>query len=427
MVLGPAAMPASAAPTNTQAPNFGWWLGEAVSLSNQCDPGQWTPAPNLYRFTWVLDPGAGQQTLATQTTAGLPVTRASVAENVNHQIACRVEASDDGGATWSSPVLAQGDPGSTLVPPLVRVTVNGSQISGDVGGNLSAASTVQVRLRRDAGDGTAREVDSSPPVAINSATGEWTTTLPARAPADDRDTLVLDFSGPAPVAGSQTSSGVPPDLTLKLDVLSSVRVWMGPAGDELRVLVPQCGQAGACPRAIAHAPWGDLEGVGNDPDPFATSELQVNLSGHPATDQDHIDAELFGRFWADNGTLRPVTLSISKTAPMLGAGDLGALRDPDAEQQARSAPQCVVLLYDVRYDGPGVSCYALGDGPALQLLHRRGATTLQAIDFTAGAGSFSSPLENPVNTGDVVTLRLAASPQRGAHRGDRGRPALGPR
>lgn len=408
------AAPALAAPANTQAPSLGWWLGEGVpAVGNPCDAGEWTPAPNQYRFTWVLDAGGvGEQTLATVTTGNRTVSRSSTAANVNHDISCRVEASNDGGSTWSAPLTAQGDPGATLVPALVRVTVNGSQISGDVGGSLTAASTVQVRLRRDAGDGTPREVDSSPVVAIDSGTGAWTATLPARAPADDRDTLVIDYTGPAPTPGSQTSSGVPPDQTLKLDVLSGVRVWVSPAGDDLRVLVPACGQGGACPRSIAHTPWGDVNGVGDNPDPFATSELQMNLSGGPATDQDPITAELFGRFWDDNGALRPATLSITKAAPMLGAGDLTGLRDASSPQQARSAPQCIVLLYDVRLGGPGVSCYALGAGAGLQLLHRRGATTLQTVDFTADGGPFTTPLDNPVQTGDVVTLRMAGAPQR---------------
>lgn len=404
--------PAAAAPVNTSPPELGWWLGEGVPLGNTCSGGSWFPAAGLFRFTWVLDPGAGEQVLGSQT-AVHAATRTSTPQQVNHRIGCRVEASDDGGTTWSAPVGAQADPGATLVPPLVKVTVNGTQVSGDVGGNLTGAATVQVRLRRDAGDGTPREVDVSPVVNINATDGTWTAALPQRAVAEDRDTLVVDYTGPSAVAGSDTSSGVPPDMTMRLDVLSSVRVWVSPGGTELRVLVPECGQAGACPRAIAHqTPLGDVLGISDNPDPFATSELAMDLSGGPITDQDPVTAELFGRFWGEGGQLRPATLSITKAAPMRGVGDLGALRDANSAQEARVAPSCVVLRYDVRFDGPAVGCTRVGDGAAVQLLHRRGATVLQSFDITGSGGTLTQQLGSAPQTGDVVTLRMAAAPQR---------------
>ncbi len=405
--------PAFAAPVNTQAPSFGWWLGEGVpTAGNRCDAGEWTPTPSQYRFTWVLDPGAGEQPLATVTTGTPFVTWLSSPENVNHVISCRVEASSDGGSTWSSLVPAQGDPGSTLVPPLVGVTLNGSQVTGDVGGGLTGVNTVEVHLRRDSQDATPREVAVSPVATIDNATGEWTATLPQHAPADERDRLVLHFTGAPPEPGSTSSSGVPPDTTIDLDVFSGVRVWIDPTGRDMRVFVPSCGQAGACPRAIAHTPWGPVNGVGDNPDPFATSWLAMDLSDHPATDQDVITAELFGRLWSQNGELRPVTLSITKTAPMLGLGDPVELMNADTPAPVRQAPECIVLLHSGEWDGPGVTCWGMAGGTSLQLLHRRGASTLQTIPFTSDGGPFRSRLDAPVLEGDVVMLRMAAAPHR---------------
>jgi hypothetical protein len=412
LLAGAWAVPAAAAPSNTQPPGLGWWLGEATALANQCDAGQWSPNPDQYRYTWVLDPGASEQVLATVTTGSGSVTRTSTPEQVNHDITCRVEASSDGGSTFSAPLEASGDPGASRVPPLVGVTVNGTQITGDVGGSLSAPSTVQVQLRRDGGDGTQRIVDSAPVAAMDQATGQWTATLPSHAPADDRDWLVLDYSGPAPVAGSATSSGVPADATIALRDLSGVRLWASASGDQLRALVPQRGQGGACPKATAHTPWGDIAGVGDNPDPFATSQLTFDLSGHPATDQDAIDIELIGRFWGNSGALLPATLSITKAAPMLGAGELGTLSDANSAVDVRAAPQCVVLLYDVTQQGPAVACFGLASGANLQLVHRRGATTLETVPFTSGGDLYSTPLATAVQSGDVITLRMAAAPQR---------------
>jgi hypothetical protein len=407
------ATPAGADPAPQQPPAIGWWVGEgAPGLANRCDGGEWSPAPDQYRYTWVLDPGPAQQVLDTVTTAAGFVTRVSTPQNVNHVIACRVEASFDGGSSWTAPVTAQGDPGATLVPPLVGVRLNGTQVSGDVGGGLGGVNTVQVRLRRDANDGTPRDVAVSPVATIDNTTGAWTATLPGRAPADERDRLVLDFSGASPAPGSTTSSGVPPDTTIDLDVFSAVRVWIDPSGEQLQVFVPACGQAGACPRAVAHTLWGQIEGIGDNPDPQATSQLSFDLSGHPATDQDPITAELFARLWAGDGTLRPVTLAITKDAPMLGVGDPGELADPGSAAPTRQAPACVVVPHGRDWGASGVACSGLAEGASLELLHRRGAATLQTIAFTADGGPLRTALDTPVQAGDVVTLRFAAPPQR---------------
>lgn len=414
-LLALAAPSALAAPVNTSAPALSWWMGEGVPLlGNTCSAGSWTPSsPITYRYTWVVDPGPGETALAPVTTMADSVTRTSTPQNVNHEIGCRVEASNDGGTTWSAPVQAQGDPGAALVPPLVKVTVNGAQIRGDIGGSLTGPASVTVRLRRDAADGTPREVDASSAASIDQASGTWTATLPQRAVADDRDTLVLDFTGPAPVAGSTTSSGVPPDMTIALSMLSSVRTSVSPGGEVMRVHVQECGRAGACPRAIAHTPGGPVEGVGDNPDPFATSELSIDFRPSPITNQDAVASELFGRFWGPGGALLPATLSITKAAPMLGVGwEDDDLRDPDAFQEERMAPSCIVLRDHPGFGGSGVVCSRVGEDTDLQFVHERGGSPLEAIDLTSSDGPVQTALAALVQTGDVVTLRMKDAPQR---------------
>lgn len=48
----------------------------------------------------------------------------------------------------------------------------------------------------------------------------------------------------------------------------------------------------------------------------------------------------------------------------------------------------------------------------MQLLHTRGVSTLETIPFTADGGSSRNALANAVQTGDLVTLRMAAAPHR---------------
>lgn len=410
------ASPAAAAPVATSPPELSWWLGEGVPLGASCSAGGWTGVPPLtYRYTWVLDPGPSETVLAAVTTGASNVQRMSTPANVNHRIGCRVEASDDGGATWGGPATAQADPGATLVPPLVRVVVNDGVISGDVGGSLAGSPTVQVRLRRDASDGTPREVDASNIGAIDPTTGTWSVTLPQRAVADDRDTLVVDYTGAPPTDGSTVGSGVPPDTVIPLAMLSGVRVSVSPGGEAMRVDVPACGQAGACPRAVGHGgAAGDVEGISDSPgDPLATSALTMDYSGSPLVNEAAVTAELYGRFWREDGSgLLPVTLAITKAAPMLGVGwDDQDLRDPDVPQDVRVAPSCVVFRSTTVFGGPGVDCWHLGAG-ALQLVHRRGVTTLQTLDISGDDGVARVALDHMPQTGDTVALRLAGTPSR---------------
>lgn len=420
MALAAPAAAAAAPPANNQPPQMDSWAGEGSTA--HCDAGDWTGAVT-FTYDWILDPGPSQQIVHTTGPTGAGSdTWTATAANVNHVLACRVTATS---ASLETAQLFAGGPGpfpdSSIVPPLVRVTLNGSTISGDVGGGLSGTNTVSVALRRDsacqycaAGPGP-RTVDSAS-ATIDNTTGAWTVTLPTRAVGDDRDALFLDYTGTQRTDGSTTSSGVPADETLSFHedpvnfsardgLLTAMRVWPSAAGNQVVVRDEFCGGAWTCTSAVVHAPGlgGDVTATGG---PLFGSDFTAALTGTPTVDS-AISASLrMTNFYSG----RPTMLEITKDAPMVGVFGEDILGE-DQRPEARLAPACFSLAFDPSLGGvAAVRCFNVADSTHYALVHTRGVVTLHTYPIDTGAGqrTLTQALADAPAAGDVLTLKLTA-------------------
>ena len=413
-LLAPAAALA-APPVNNSPPtlfraghpeeNANPWTGEGSTAT--CNAGSWSGATS-FTYEWVIDLGLGPAVVHTDGLTGAgEVNFTALPAHVNHLLQCRVFATNGDGT--SGPL-----PGGSSVPPrvqpLVHVTLNGLTVDGDVGGGLTGANTVTASLRRDDDEGNPRIVATSLPATIDNASGTWVATLPGRAIADDRDTLVLDYSGTHTTPGDTASSGVPLDATLRMsDLIRQIRIWRDPAGNRVLLDASRCGENWTCPRVVLHAPpalGGDIEATRAP----GTNTFTADLTG-TATNDDALSATLH---IVDPQVPNASLLRITKAAPMLHAFALGRLFDEQFEPEARLAPKCFVFYADYSLEptpGDSVRCLDVSPATSYALVHSRGATTLATYPLTTSpdATALVAPLASSTPApGDFVTLRLAA-------------------
>ena len=433
---------AAAAPVSNeeQPPTQRPWTGENSTAN--CNAGQWSgPGPIEFTYEWVLDPGPAQTIVRIEGPTGAGVdSYTALPANVNHVLACRVKATNGEGT--SEPVWAHGKgpfPMSALVTPLVAIEVNGSTVSGDVGGGLGGSNSVTVSLRRDTvceycEAGPAQHVVATASGSINNSTGAWSVTFPGsvRALADDRDLLFLDFSGPGPTAGGTTSSGVPPDTTLSMHedpvfydarsgLMTGMRVWPNPDGSEVVVADNSCGEELLCLKAVVHAPGhgGDITATEEFFDGFG-NVFRATLTG-TATNAQPIEASLW---FIDFRAEHPTMIELTKAAPMLGVyddpsellrseGEGGEEEGGGRAIEARLAPKCFAFYAEGSVGGSPASVHCIDVAPdtSYEVLHTRGATTLHSYPVTTEEGqrSFGLELSNQLAPDDVITLKLAGA------------------
>ena len=331
-----------------------------------CDRGSWndsSASPYTYGYDWLRNGqyiGVGSSSYLVQPA------------DVGQSLQCAVHASN--GTQQTDEYSAAISP--TAAPPTVHVTRNSPSVSGNLGRDGTGIS-VQVALERNVSDGsgglTRRTVDQTPAVGV-AADGTWTASFANHAPADDRDTLVVSYSG----------SGAPASAAYQDLFAHNDSVGLNTGGSMFSI-----SGCSACVRVQVQVTRGSTAANPADalPDPSCSAPCSVwslPIAGPPITLNDAVAASI-ATYQRD--------ISPSRLVSSVPVGLPG--------QQGAPACRADLITYVVQ-------CAPLAAGDYRLVRRRSGAPdeaqTFSVTTDSSGYGKFSS-----LTSGDAVDLFVAGS------------------